>query len=44
MHCKAVTLRSGKTLEKSVEAHEDAKISAGDMKIVQKLWKMLKSC
>ena len=31
-HCKAITLRNGKTLEKSVHNHEDAENSAGGEK------------
>ena len=30
--CKAITLRSGRTLEKSTEVHEDAEIPTGDEK------------
>ena len=31
-HCKAVTLRSGRTLEQSVEAHEEVENPAGSEK------------
>ena len=45
-HCKAITLRSGKTLEKSDENHEDARNSAGGEKngieIVENVEKLLK--
>ena len=39
-HCKVITLRSGKTLEKSVENHEDAENSKrGEKKSVEKMEK-----
>ena len=45
-HWKAITLRSGKTLEKSVENHEDARNFAGgeknSTKIVEDIEKLLK--
>ena len=44
--CKAITLRSGRTLEKSIEANEDAEIPTGDGKnsseIVENAEKLLK--
>ena len=39
-HCKVITLRSGKTLEKSVENHEDAENSKRcEKKSVEKMEK-----
>ena len=42
-HCKVVTLRSGKTLEQSVEAREEDENPVGNEKSSDEVFKMLKS-